>query len=95
MVHQAYCKGIRRVVLPLENAQEARLVGDMQLCVLSTLRGLADPLGWNSDACLSHDRTTVSAFGESRIKTTIYPYCLMEIMKWQAPRNRVRIHYLS
>jgi magnesium chelatase family protein len=58
MVHQAYRKGIRRVVLPLENAQEARLVGDMQICVLSTLRGLADPLGWNSDACLSHDRTT-------------------------------------
>ncbi|MDF2924756.1 MAG: ATP-binding protein [Paenibacillaceae bacterium] len=40
MVHQAYLQGIRRVVLPPENAREARLVGGMEIHVVRSLRDL-------------------------------------------------------
>lgn len=43
MVHQAFRQGLRKVVLPQENAREARLVGGMEVKVLRTLRDLATP----------------------------------------------------
>ncbi|MDF2937522.1 MAG: ATP-binding protein [Paenibacillaceae bacterium] len=44
MVHQAVRQGIRRVVLPLNNAREANLVGQLEVVTVKELRDLADPL---------------------------------------------------
>lgn len=41
MVHQAVNQGVRRVVLPHENAREAQLVGDIEVRTLRNLRELA------------------------------------------------------
>lgn len=43
MVHQGVRQGMKRVVLPLENAREASLVGQMEIVALRGLRELADP----------------------------------------------------
>ncbi|RAV03452.1 YifB family Mg chelatase-like AAA ATPase [Paenibacillus sp. YN15] len=44
MVHQAARQGLKRVVLPLENAREANLVGQLEVVTVKELRELADPL---------------------------------------------------
>lgn len=44
MVHQAARQGLKRVVLPMENAREAALVGSLEVVTVRELRELADPL---------------------------------------------------